>query len=171
VAAFTSVRLAVFAGIGTLRRAGKKGEIAAAQFEKILTYLKNAGPQSEDIYIKRTKNGECRLKNCVKYDLGSGYRVITVRIGDRLYIPFLGVHDAANQWLERRGQDGFQPQETCYSREILVLNNQIVGKHQQEIEQLREEIDPYEEQLTGRLDESLLKDIFQGLFQKQSTTI
>ena len=157
--------------LSALRKAGKKGEIAAAQFEKILTYLKSSGPQAEDIYIKRTKHGEYRLKNCIKYDLGSGYRVITIRIGDRLYIPFLGVHDAANQWLERRGQDGFQPQEACYSQEILVSNNQYVGKYQHEIEQLSEDIDPYEEQLTEKLDESLLKDIFQGLFQKQSTTM
>lgn len=154
--------------LAALRKAGKKGEIAANQFERILTCLKYSGPKSEGIYIKRTKNGEYRLKNCVKYDLGCGYRVITVRIGDRLYVPFLGVHDAANQWLERHGQDGFLPQESFYLQAIFVSHEQCIGDPEQDISQLREEDDLYEEQLLARLDESLLKDVFQGLYRKQS---
>lgn len=157
--------------LAALRKSGKKGEIAATQFERILACLKFCGAKSEDIYIKRTKNGEYRLRNCVKYDLGCGYRVITVRIRDRLYVPFLGVHDAANLWLERHGQDGFVPQESFYSEEILVSPEQCIGDVQQDISQLREENDIYEEQLLARLDESILKDIFQGLYRKQSDSL
>lgn len=154
--------------LAALRRAGKKGEIAAAQFERILACLKNYGPRSEEIFTKRTKHGEYRLKNCIKYDLGYGYRVITIRIDDRLFIPFLGVHDAANLWLERHGQDGFLPQESFYSQEILVSYEQCLEDNQQETDQFIDKNDPYEEHLHARLDESLLRDIFHGLYQKQS---
>lgn len=89
--------------LNVLHHSGKKGEIAVRHFERICAILRSARQETKEIFLKRTKNGEYRLKHCIKYDLGGGYRLITVRIGDRLYLPFLGSHDEVDQWLDRPG--------------------------------------------------------------------
>lgn len=154
--------------VAALRRAGKKGELAAAQFERILAFLSNSDPRTGDIYCKRTKNGEYRLKNCVKYDLGSGYRLVTIRIGDRLFIPFLGDHDAANLWLERHGHEDFLPHAANYMPEIIVCRDRHIADIRQGFDQVPEKDDLYEEQLLEKVDDSTLRDIFQGLCQKHA---
>lgn len=65
-------------GIKRLRKAGKQGEQAVNSFEEILSDLKNFSCRYKATVCKRTKNGEQRIRNCIKYDLGggvsSGYR-------------------------------------------------------------------------------------------------
>ena len=53
---------------------------------------------------KRTKYGEKRIKNCQKYDLGSGYRMIVIQRGSKLFITFLGTHDECQRWLARNSK-------------------------------------------------------------------
>ncbi len=153
---------------GSLRKSGRKGELAAGQFARIVELLRCSGPEIEEVFSQRTKRGEYRIKNCVKYDLGSGYRLITIRLGDRLYVPFLGDHDAADLWLERHKQDGFQPRDSsyqchCCARVSLDIPNQEPNEASPESD------DPYERELQDRLDESLLKMVFSGLFRKEDT--
>ena len=154
-----------------LRKTGQQGDIAASQAERILVRLKTEGPNVGEILAKRTKKGENRVKNCIKYNLGSGYRLITVRVEDRLFVPFLGDHDAADRWLERQAQEGFLPIASFYSDEFLDSWRQGNNNNQDETEQPMENIDLYEEQLKSRLDENLLKVIFQGLYQRQIGTL
>jgi hypothetical protein len=40
------------------------------------------------------------LLDCRKYDLGCGYRLITLQRGTKVFIPFLGTHDECQRWLE-----------------------------------------------------------------------
>jgi len=51
-----------------------------------------------------TKYGEKRLKNCRKYDLGCGYRLITLQRGGKVFITFLGTHDECQRWLENNSR-------------------------------------------------------------------
>lgn len=155
--------------LAVLQRAGKKGEKAIHHFERICELLRSEGIEVEELFAKRTKNGEYRLKYCVKYDLGSGYRLITVRLGDRLYLPFVGNHDEADQWLDRQKCDEFEPVEAVYVAEELAPPRQWSRGCADVVGQQEPEPDLYEEQLAAKLDEELLKSMFQGLFQKQKT--
>jgi len=51
-----------------------------------------------------TKYGEKRIKNCRKYDLGCGYRLITLQRGAKVFIPFLGTHDECQRWLQNNSR-------------------------------------------------------------------
>jgi hypothetical protein len=53
-----------------------------------------------DTICSLTKYGEKRIRNCRKYDLGYGYRLITLLRGKTVFIPFLGSHDECQRWLE-----------------------------------------------------------------------
>ncbi len=153
--------------LAEIRRSGKKGELAVFMYEQIIAQLRCRGPETAELISKRTKHGEWRLKNCIKYDLGSGYRLITVRIDERLYIPFIGTHDDADLWLERHRNDGFHPDDSNYRAiEIVVeiaANDQSVNE-----KPVNRKEDPYEEQLQDKIDDTLLKMVFRGLYQQSS---
>lgn len=138
-------------------------------FERICTILRSARQETKEIFIKRTKNGEYRLKYCVKYDLGGGYRLITVRVDDRLYLPYLCSHDEVDQWLDRQGCPDFEPVESAYQAETLSSGvPELSGTSEVKDTISQPELDRYEEALMAKLDDALLKSIFQGLMQRQN---
>ena len=86
-------------GLELLRRSGKKASLAAAKAEEIISRL-----QHERIIPDQagsiTKHGELRIKGVMKYDLGSGYRLITYKNGGRLFLLYVGSHDDCHRWIE-----------------------------------------------------------------------
>ena len=153
--------------IEALQRSGRKGEKAVAQYHLICDKLRQPRPEGGELLAKRTKNGELRVKNCVKYHLGHGYRLITIRIEDRLYLPFLGTHDEVDQWLDARRREGFEPVESCYRREWLAIASQAAPPAATEVDTESPGDDPYERQLAKRLDDAVLTVVFSGLRQRQ----
>ena len=83
-----------------LRKTGKKAELAASKCDAILNDIRLHGCQCEAVLGKRTRCGELRIRNCVKYHLGSGYRLVTIRAHCHLFICFVGSHEETNQWIE-----------------------------------------------------------------------
>lgn len=152
-----------------LTKAGKKGERAVATYEMIVDSLRHAGTRDEAVFCKRTKKGEQRMKNCVKYDLGGGYRLITVRSGEHLFIPFLGDHDDTDVWFDRHRCDTFQPDESLYECERIAIQDEGLEKSAELNVSDEGEEDTYEEELLARLDDSTLKAVFKGLYSNQPT--
>jgi hypothetical protein len=85
--------------IEDLRRAGKKGRIAADHADQVIAAMKNGGP-GEARLLPQTHKGENRLDGCVKYDLGGGYRMLTVKHGRERFVLFAGSHDECDRWIE-----------------------------------------------------------------------
>ena len=150
--------------LGGLRKAGKKAELAAGKCETILREIRQNGCQCATVLCQRTRNGELRIKNCVKYDLGGGYRLVTIRVDCHLFIPFVGSHDDTDQWIEHHRYDTFVPRKLLYRCEERVAQSDIAGISHSEPPMVDDLDDEYEEQLIARLDEGQLKSIFQGLF-------
>lgn len=88
-----------------------------SDFKKQMIQLRQAGGRASKAYQKigeirnsielglvpasrYTRNGETRIKNCKKYELGDGYRLVTVEIGNVVSFCFAGSHDDADAWLE-----------------------------------------------------------------------
>jgi hypothetical protein len=87
--------------IKNLKKSGKEGNALAQRATRIIEGLISGDLQHHvDAVGRFTKYGEKRIKNCIKFDLGAGYRLITLRRGEILYIPFLGTHDECQRWLE-----------------------------------------------------------------------
>ena len=147
-----------------LRRSGKKAELAADKAETIIDDIRQYGCQCEAVLSKRTRKGEQRIKNCLKYDLGGGYRLVTVRNESHLFVVFAGSHDDTDQWIEHHRYDTFEPDNLVYRCEerVIVENVPVFGCP--ESLPIRAGEDDYEEALQARLEESHLKAVFQGLF-------
>ena len=155
--------------LGGLRKAGKKGELAANKCEAILSDIKQYGCQCEAVFSKRTRNGEARIKNCVKYDLGGGYRLVTIRADSHLFICFVGSHDETNQWIERHRYDDLVPGDPLYHCEERAVHSEMVEPGCGESMTADDLEKRYENDLMAKLDEALLKSIFQGLFMSPAS--
>jgi hypothetical protein len=84
---FVSRRVEV--SIKELRKTGKTGINLADKAEKVIDILASGAAQNSSAIIgTTTKYGEKRIQKCQKYDLGCGYRLVTVHQGETLYIPF-----------------------------------------------------------------------------------
>lgn len=85
--------------IDVLRRSGKKAALAAAKAEEIIGRLQSGGIIPDRVGTV-TKHGELRIKGVMKYDLGSGYRLVTYKHGDALFLLYVGSHDDCHRWIE-----------------------------------------------------------------------
>lgn len=83
-----------------LKIRGGKGQAIAS---KVLTVLGNLAVDSASPLegLKVTNHGETRIKHCVKFDLGDGYRLITVQNDKYVLFCYVGDHDDCDRWLER----------------------------------------------------------------------
>ena len=91
--------------IAALEKAGKSGKALAQKATGIIDSLASGDFQHHmDVVENYTKYGEKRIKNCRKYDLGCGYRLITLQRGKTVFIPFLGSHDECQRWLENNSR-------------------------------------------------------------------
>ena len=87
--------------IEALKKTGTTGKNLANKAKSVIDGLASGtSPHPADTHGTFTKYGEKRIKECQKYDLGCGYRLITVQRGETVFIPFLGTHDSCHRWLE-----------------------------------------------------------------------
>jgi hypothetical protein len=149
-----------------LEKSDKKGILAAGQAELIIGHYRISGEETEETRAKRTKHGESRLKNCLKYDLGGGYRLITLREGEQLLFACIGSHDETDLWLERnRG--------TCFADELQLGPFETVDLRERVAKEVDSVADTdhgldggdhYEEDLLRRIDEKTLRQVFSSFY-------
>jgi superfamily I DNA/RNA helicase len=83
-----------------LLKHGKKGKDATV---KVRAAQSEAATEGAITSINRTKNGETRLDNVEKYDLGGGYRLVVQLVEENLKTRaflFAGDHDDTQEWLD-----------------------------------------------------------------------
>jgi hypothetical protein len=154
--------------IESLRKAGTMGVLLADKAEAIICRLKSGEAWQADRKVApRTAHGEKRIRKCVKYDLGWGFRLITLLRKDILYICYLGPHDECDRWLA----DNSRIKEIDFGRNAL---------YQVASQKLKEEVvnpkEPSEvgDDLDKRLQElpdQTLRRIFCGLVEARKTPI
>ena len=48
-----------------------------------------------------SRKGDARIRNCLKYDLGKGHRLVCVKEKNNIYVLFVGNHDSCHTWLDK----------------------------------------------------------------------
>jgi len=153
-----------------LSTSSKKSELAVLKCRQLLCDMREYGLQQERVLTKRTRKGEKRIKNCVKYNMGQGYRLVTVMIDNNLFVTFFGSHDETDLWFDRHKTDDFLPEDPSYIWERICLSCNLVNNTSLIGAELVE-IDVYEAQLEARLDETILLSIFKGLNRNNPVAI
>ncbi|MGB9716609.1 MAG: hypothetical protein ACPL1G_09430 [Thermodesulfovibrionales bacterium] len=148
----------------TLRTQGGKSLAIAKKadrlIKRILTKRVNGFPEVG----KLTRKGELRIKHCKKYDLGDGYRLITLEEGNQIIFLYIGSHDQCNRWLERNKGLEYKIDEI---KDVEVITTETNGDKAEFMfsDYIKEKTfaDEYEEQLMSRIDDRILRKIFWGL--------
>lgn len=153
-----------------LSTSSKKSELAVLKCRQLLSDMREYGLQHERVFSKRTRKGEQRIKNCVKYNMGGGYRLVTIMVNDYLFVTFLGSHDETDIWFSRHKNDDFLPEDPSYTWEKITFaessenDTSLIGAE-------LVEVDVYEAELEARLDDTILLSIFQGLNRNLQNTM
>jgi len=108
-----------------------------------------------------TRNGELRIKNCIKYDLGNGYRLVSLRQETCLIFIYIGTHEDCDRWLQRNQDRKYKI--NC-SRNIVISNQ----KHADDIIRKKNDdyAEEYEKNIIAKIDEKTLRKIFSGICDK-----
>jgi hypothetical protein len=140
-----------------LRRSGKKAALAADKAQEIIERFCSGGVIPDRVGTV-TKHGELRIKGVMKYDLGSGYRLITYKQGHRFFLLYVGSHDDCHRWIENnRELTVAQIEERCT---VLAIHgaNVVVDTGQLESVGDEKEYDPF-----TPISERDLRRVFCGL--------
>jgi len=142
-----------------LRRAGKKAALAADKADDIIAELRAGESFPEDIG-SMTKHGEQRIKGLMKYDLGSGYRLVTYKQRFRLYLLYVGTHDDCHRWIENNRELAIdQVKRRC--TKLIVESSDRTSDMAEDVAAVmaaEEDYDPLE-----NLTETDLRQVFRGL--------
>jgi hypothetical protein len=84
---------------------GGERQRAARKAEAILGAL-NIGRDPREVG-RMTSHGESRIR-CSKYDLGNGFRLVTLRRGDALILLYMGSHEAVDHRLDQLRGTSFE---------------------------------------------------------------
>jgi hypothetical protein len=104
----------------------------------------------------QTRHGEGRIRNCRKFDLGSGYRLVTIQEGTHMYFEYVGSHDQCHQWIENNR--GLVPAPAANERIVPVLQSDEASLTQRAVLD-----DEYENTLMKKIDDKTLRSIFSGI--------
>jgi len=148
--------------LNILRERGGTALLAAKKAEEIINKILIKGRENSHIIGKLTKNGEFRIRHCIKYDLGNGYRLVCMKKGSHLVLLYIGTHDDCSRWLQRNRDLQYEIDNNC--------NNMLLTRDVPSIDFISSaDVDPadeYEEQLVKRIDDKVLRNIFCGLCEK-----
>ena len=144
-----------------LRRSGKKAALAAGKVEEIITRLQSGeDPPAQAGSV--TKHGELRIKGVMKYDLGSGYRLVAMKQDGRFFLLFVGSHDDCHRWIENNRElsmDQLEPRCAALPVQTGRLNEDMA------CETARFMMDDYDDDPLDRVSEQDLRRIFCGLVE------
>jgi hypothetical protein len=148
--------------LNMLRERGGTALIAVKKSEEIINRIIMKGRAHSHKIGKQTKNGELRIKHCIKYDLGNGYRLVCIRKRSHLTCLFVGNHDDCSRWIERKKGIKYEI-DNNYSNMLLTKENTSM-----DFESV-EEIDPaeeYEDNIMKRVNDKIIRTIFSGLVER-----
>lgn len=144
--------------LNALKTSEKMAVSAAKKADEIISNIIENGDSPLSDLGKFTRHGESRIKNCIKYDIGKGYRMVCVKDEDRLYLLFVGTHDDCSAWVENNRNFIPDPNRKNTITHLVKQNNQT----DEQTDPFLNEPD-YEDLLLEKITDKDLKAVFSGL--------
>jgi mRNA-degrading endonuclease RelE of RelBE toxin-antitoxin system len=145
----------------------EKGGFASDMADKVEKTIKKI-IQSKSLSARRlTKNGEHRLKGIIKFDLGSGYRLICTVFEETLFLLYIGTHDDCDRWIKRNRGRKIKIDSSINKAEFFEEDDD----DERDLEDIYKEVmairgynDEYEKNLLNQIDQSTLNRLLQNWF-------
>jgi hypothetical protein len=153
--------------IGELRAKGGYAAEAAAKADEFIASVRTGRGEGGRKKFRFTRNGEHRIRNCRKVDLGCGYRIVCVQKDGRLVLLYIGTHDDCFRWIERRRTAEYDlhgvPEEAWLAIGPDRPADGMAGGTETEEARF---CDAYEAALMERIDDAVLRRVFAGLVDR-----
>lgn len=149
--------------IADLNNDGKAGRAVARRASAVIESLASEGVGSYvDGASGYTRYGEKRIRNCRKYELGCGYRLVTLQRGVKVFVVFLGTHDECQRWLKnhRRLKEYYAGNGDVFR--IFDATQPSAGGSDAGPE---DSVEDPEEELLAKLTDRDLRRVFRGLVE------
>lgn len=146
-----------------LSKGNKEESRAVERAEKIIELLSNGLPGTEALRSKMTRHGELRMNDCLKFDLGSGYRMIVLNKKTKFYVLFVGNHDDCDRWLDLRRRNKVRG---IITDKTFPVRNGPQPSNNHHLQRKIPTGDCYEEQLMAKVDDKVLRRVFKGICSK-----
>ncbi|MCE5241879.1 MAG: hypothetical protein ABFD98_02330 [Syntrophobacteraceae bacterium] len=144
--------------LDSLRKAGGRTALVAGHVDSIIRELTSSRPDPRSAG-RITRNGEARIRECVKYDLVDSYRLVGIIRDDSLILSFVGTHDECDRWIKGHQRTGFSWKKRNRLASCAHTPDAAAWEPgEDEAEPAREEEDPF-----MRIGEVDLRKIFHGL--------
>ncbi|WP_039918140.1 UvrD-helicase domain-containing protein [Cellvibrio mixtus] len=109
----------------------KRGGSFKKTAEKVMTIIQlvTSGERNPLSDFKTTNHGEKRLEHCVKYDLPSACRLVTVQNEKKIFLLFVGDHEDEEKWLNANRGNTYKL-TTDNKIELVKVVSKTLGNHQ-----------------------------------------
>jgi hypothetical protein len=146
-----------------LRGKGGRGLLAAQKADELIDGVLCRNREATRWQFRFTRWGECRIKHCMKYDLGCGYRLVFIRQGTSIALLYIGSHDDCYRWISRNTGLVYEFDNT--SQEMRTDGDALrKGASSSDGACSDSPVeDEYELNLMNRLNDKALREIFSGL--------
>ena len=149
-----------------LQKRGEQGATVARKAEELIKALTQNGPPDLKKVWKLTGWGERRVEGCLKYDLGDGFRVVSFRRGETLFLSFVGDHDESQKYLDHySGRHNWVAKENGTTLPVQMAE-QTDGQEAASADDFEDDDDLLPEQI----DDKMLRKIFSGLAKNGKQT-
>ncbi len=148
-----------------LSRQGGNAGMAAGHAKAIISQLVEEGLRSTKEQGRLTRYGEARIKNCIKFDLVHGYRLVGVLGRRDITFLFVGSHAECDHWLSNNAGRDNAP---CRRKAVVLESKAGNGADEQSLlSEDNSKNDPpeadYDAVLMDALTDEDLRRIFAGL--------
>ena len=140
-------------------KGGANGALAAKHARTIIDQLVGTGICNPKLMGRLTRHGDARIKDCIKFDLVRGYRLVSIVKDQEIAILYVGSHDECDRWIKNNA--GLDP-VLDKKRNKLCVVEEAGRRGRRNWKRLREEPD-YAEELLRNITDQELREIFRGL--------
>ncbi|HXY53533.1 MAG TPA: hypothetical protein VEM40_02550 [Nitrospirota bacterium] len=154
-------------GLEDLRKKGGEAAGAAKKVDEFVCALTQSEGRNGREKFRFTRNGEYRIRNCRKVDLGSGYRLVCIKKGPHLSLLYVGTHDDCFRWIERN--IGLKYEFDAMKTALEVAQEIAPVKDDCPNDALNDQrmFEEYESSIMSRVDDAVLRKVFSGLCQQR----
>jgi hypothetical protein len=154
--------------LAELRAKGGYAAVAADKAEEFIGMLTGKNPAGGRHRFRFTRNGEYRIRNCRKVNLGCGYRIVCIQKDQQLVLLYIGTHDDCFRWIERRRTAEYDLESMPKDAWVDVGGARPVEPaSRKKVHEEERFADEYDDSLMNQLDDTVLRKIFPGLVERR----
>lgn len=150
-----------------LRAKGGEALVIAGKVDEFIDIILRPDQTGDRDKFRFTWNGEARIRNCKKVDLGGGYRLVCIKKDGYLALLYVGTHDDCFRWIARNKGLKYEASASIGTIQVVRKTRSPEDSHEDIVKEQRV-LEEAEASLLSRIDDTVLRKVFHGLCHRSS---